>query len=190
MRTGNEAAARVIDAFNELGIDFFLAGSYSSNYYGVPRATKDADFVAVLVRRIDVIAKRLGDEFILDPQASFEGITGTLRDIFTVPSIPFTIEIFHLSDDPHDRSRFERRLKVFDDGLGREVFIPTAEDVIVTKLRWEKRGKRGKDGNDIRDVIAVQGDEAFDWDYIHQWTAEHGTRELLDEIRASIPPID
>lgn len=47
-----------------------------------------------------------------------------------------------------------------------------------------------KDADDLRDVIAVQGDEALDWDYIHRWTAEHGTRELLDEIRASIPPLD
>jgi len=74
--------------------------------------------------------------------------------------------------------------------VGCEVFIPSVEDVIVTKLRWERLGKRGKDGDDIRDVIAVLGDDALDWDYIHRWTADHGTRALLDEIRASIPPID
>ena len=48
MKNGNAAAARVIDVLNTLGIDFFLAGAYSSNYYGIPRATQDADFVAVL----------------------------------------------------------------------------------------------------------------------------------------------
>ena len=32
--------------------------------------------------------------------------------------------------------------------------------------------------------------EALDWDYIHHWCHLHGTRALLDEIRASIPPID
>jgi hypothetical protein len=42
----------------------------------------------------------------------------------------------------------------------------------------------------VRDVIAVQGDELLDWDYIHHWCGIHGTRVLLDEIRASIPPID
>jgi hypothetical protein len=36
----------------------------------------------------------------------------------------------------------------------------------------------------------VQGDEALDWIYIHQWTEKHGTRALLDELRASIPPLD
>lgn len=190
MKSGNAAAARVIDAFNTLGIEFFLAGSYSSNYYGIPRATQDADFVAVLSNNIGALSRHLGPEFELDPQTSFEGITGTLRDIFLVPTIPFKIEVFHLSDDAHDQSRFARRRKVVDEMLAREVYIPSVEDVIVTKLRWEKRGKRGKDGNDVRDVIAVQGDEALDWDYIHWWTAEHGTRELLDEIRASIPPIN
>jgi hypothetical protein len=190
MKNGNAAAARVIDALNTLGIDFFLAGSYSSNYYGIPRATQDADFVAVLSNNIEVLSRELGPEFELDPQTSFEGITGTPRDIFQVPSIPFKIEIFHLSQDAHDQSRFARKRKVFDEMLGREVYIPSVEDVVVTKLRWEKRGKRGKDGSDIRDVIAVQGDEGFDWDYIHRWTEEHGTRELLDEIRSSIPPID
>jgi hypothetical protein len=47
-----------------------------------------------------------------------------------------------------------------------------------------------KDGCDVRNIIAVQGDAALDWDYIHHWCAIHGTRALLDEIRASIPPID
>lgn len=190
MTTGNDVAARFVEAFCALNVDYFLAGSYSSNYYGVPRATNDADFVAVLQGRATALADFLGDEFVLDPQASFEGITGTLRDIFTIPSVPFKVEVFHLSDDPHDQSRFKRRKLVFDEGLGREVFIPTAEDVIVTKLRWEKLGKRGKDAIDIRDVISVLGDDALDWDYIHRWTAEHGTRALLDEIRASIPPLD
>lgn len=190
MKNGNDAVAAVIDAFNRLGMDFLLAGSYSSNYYGVPRATRDADFVAVFSSSVEELARELGDEFVLDPQSSFEGITGTMRDIFEVPAIPFKVEIFHLSQDEHDQSRFERRVKLRDDMIDREVFLPTAEDVIVTKLRWERIGKRGKDAADVRDVIAVQGDAALDWDYIHRWTAEHGTRDLLDEIRDSIPPID
>ena len=34
--------------------------------------------------------------------------------------------------------------------------------------------------------FAVQAD-TLDWDYIHRWCDEHGTRELLDDIRRSIP---
>tara|TARA_B100000700_G_C14605893_1_gene651330 strand:- start:60 stop:629 length:570 start_codon:yes stop_codon:yes gene_type:complete len=189
MKDGNEAAARVVDAFDKLGINYLLAGSYSSNYYGIPRATRDADFVAVLSKGVTPLAGELGSEFELDPQPSFESVTGTMRDIFAIPALQFKIEIFHLSNDAHDQSRFERRKKVFDELIAREVFIPSAEDVIITKLRWAVRAKRSKDADDIRDVIAVQGN-ALDWEYVHRWTAEHGTRKLLDEIRASIPPLD
>jgi hypothetical protein len=60
--------------------------------------------------------------------------------------------------------------------------------VIVTKLRWAIMGNRSNDRDDVRDVIAVQNDR-IDWDYVHQWCEQHVTRALLDEIRASIPPI-
>ena len=190
MKDGNEVAARVVAAFDELGIEYFLAGSFSSNYYGIPRSTKDADFVAVLSGKIGMLEAALGSGLELDAQTSFETVTGTLREIIRVPSVPFEVEIFHLSKDSHDQSRFERRRTVFDELVGCEICLPTAEDVIVTKLRWAVRAKRSKDADDVRDVIAVQGDEVLDWEYIHHWCAEHGTRELLDEIRASIPPLD
>jgi hypothetical protein len=72
--------------------------------------------------------------------------------------------------------------------MGRRVWIPTAEDVNVTKLHGAHLARRSKDRDDARDVIAVQGDR-IDWDFVHRWCEQHGTRALLDEIRASIPPI-
>ena len=36
------------DALTASGIAYLLAGSFSSNYYGIPRSTKDADFVVEL----------------------------------------------------------------------------------------------------------------------------------------------
>ena len=58
----------------------------------------------------------------------------------------------------------------------------------MTKLRWGILARRSKDLDDVRNVIAVQADR-IDWDYVHRWCEQHGTRALLDEIRASIPPI-
>lgn len=68
--------------------------------------------------------------------------------------------------------------------LDRDVYLPAAEDVIVTKLRW----LRAKDCEDLGGVIGVQGN-ALDWQYIYRWADEHGTRAALDEIRASISGI-
>ena len=43
-----------------------------------------------------------------------------------------------------------------------------------------------KDRDDVRDVLAVQSGN-LDWDYLRRWCLEHGTLDLLNEIRASLP---
>ena len=146
--------------------------------------------LAVDAKTLFEVAQQLGPDFAIDDQGTFEMVTGTMRYHLRVLTIAFEIELFLLSSDPHDQARFGRRRRVFSSQIGCEIIVPTAEDVIIMKLRWAKIAKRGKDSEDVRDVIAVQGDEALDWEYIHHWTGLHGTRVLLDEIRASIPPID
>ncbi|MFV1995528.1 MAG: hypothetical protein ACC661_08825 [Verrucomicrobiales bacterium] len=188
---GYEATRIAIEAMESIGVDYMVVGGLSSNVYGIPRSTKDADIVvAVAPTELDKLARELGPEFDLDGQGSFEVVTGTLRYHLRVPAIAFEIELFLLGDDPHDQERFGRRRKIHSEQLKTDAMVPSAEDVIVMKLRWLEIAKRGKDRDDVRDVIAVQGDEALDWEYIHRWCGEHGTRELLDEIRVSIPPLD
>lgn len=191
MKNGYEATRRVVEKFVELGVSHMVVGGLSSNAYGIPRSTKDADIVlAVDAKTLFDVAQQLGPEFVIDDQGTFEMVTGTMRYHLRVPAIAFEIELFMLSTDPHDQARFERRRRVFSSQIGCEIIVPSAEDVIIMKLRWAKIAKRGKDSEDVRDMIAVQGDEALDWDYIHHWCGLHGTRALLDDIRASIPPID
>jgi hypothetical protein len=105
--------------------------------------------------------------------------------VIGVPGQAFVCELFVASDDPHDRVRMRRRLRVSI--LGRATFVATAEDTIVTKLRWVVLARRGKDTDDVRNIIAVRSEE-LDWDYLRHWTAQLGSQALLDEIRSSIPP--
>lgn len=178
---------RVAQALETTGVPHVLVGSLSSNVHGFARSTKDMDLVVQTDHAgLDRLFAVLGDWFDVDPQASFETVTGTLRHILVAKDGKFKVEVFQLSSDPHDQERFRRRLTVNYPTLKALVSILTAEDVIITKLRWA----RSKDLDDIRDVIAVQSDESLDWNYIHHWTAIHGTRAKLDEIRASIPEID
>ena len=184
---GSEAVLTVISALDSCGIPDILVGSYSTNVYGIPRSTQDADFVIELGgKSIDELARRLAPSIRIDPQMSFETVTMTRRYIAEVVGTPFKIEFFLLDDDPQHKERFRRRQLVST--LDRQVWLPTPEDVIVTKLQWAFLANRPKDREDARDVIAVQSDR-IDWDYVHHWCEQHGTRALLDEIRDSIPPI-
>lgn len=184
MSTADDVAGFVIDTLERLGAPYMLVGAFSANQYAIPRATKDADFVVGFESiALNEIAAALKPRIRMDPQIRFETILGTTRYVFYDEATRFCVELFELSDDPHDRLRFERRRRaLYGD---RQTWIPTAEDVIIMKLRWAKRGSRGKDFDDAENVIAVQAGK-LDWEYLHHWTDEHGTRELLDGICAKL----
>lgn len=179
-----QAVAAVIDALEASQIPYMVVGSYAVNLYAIPRSSQDADIVVDLAgRSIQDLLGRLPPGFRYDPQIRFEGVTGTSRIELHVDEASFRFELFDLSDDPHDRERFNRRRRyTFRDF---SAWVPTAEDVVIMKVRWCSAGRRSKDYDDVRNVLAVQAD-ALDWEYIHRWCREHSTLELLDEIRRSI----
>ena len=181
MTAGESITLQVAKALETCGIPFLLSGSFASNYYGIPRSTRDADFVLQSQHAVGPeFTKELGEDFLLEPQLSFETNTGTFRQVLRHKKKTFKVELFLLSQDPHDQARFSRRraVQLFE----RRLWLPSPEDVIITKLRWA----RGKDKDDARDVMAVQRAK-LDWPYVEQWCGRHGTLALMEGIRRSIP---
>lgn len=183
--TGDDAVRAVFRALDEANLRYMLVGSLASNFYGVPRATRDADLVVELVAGgIERLAGALPPEMRIDAQPAFEAVTGTTRYLITATGTPFVCELFILGDDPHDVARFARRQRVTLGGTA--VSLATAEDMVVTKLRWARDAARAKDRDDIRNILAVQG-ARLDWNYIRNWTDRHDTTALLEELRRSLP---
>lgn len=181
--TGHEAVAALIRDLERLGIPYMVTGSFASNVHGVPRSTKDADFIVEAAPdQIDRLLGGLQPPLRSDPQMLFETVTSSRRWLVRMDRSPFVIELFLLNSHDFDRSRFDRRLR-FEVLPGVEAWLPTAEDVIVQKLRWSARAKRPKDFKDACDVMAVQ-EGNLDWPYIEKWCAELGASETLAEARA------
>ena len=174
-----QAVAHVISCLEEFGIEYMLVGALSCNVYGIPRASADADLVVDLGERdlLDCMSK-LGPGFKLDPQLSFEILTGSHRNVIHFLPTGFDIELFRLSDDPHHRVRFGRRVKIALPELDKIAYVQTAEDLVVQKLRWA----RGKDLDDIVNVLTVSA-HGLDWKYINEWAQQHGTTALLDQLK-------
>jgi hypothetical protein len=182
MKYGEEAVYALLDLLNEHEVSYMLVGSFSSNAYGEARATKDADFVVDLDSKVRLeILKGLPDDFEIDWQVNFETITGHTRQILKIPSIPFEIELFDISSEPFDQSRFQRRRKTTLED--RVVWLPTAEDVVVQKLRWATLGKREKDMLDVVGILKVRR-ERLDFDYIREWCAKLELLEALAEAES------
>ena len=171
---------KVVDALNACQVPYLLAGSFASNFYGIPRSTKDADFVLQHAGGVGGdFAAKLDAEFVLEPQLSFETVTGTYRQYLRHAGTSFKIELFQLSADEHDQVRFARRLEQLL--FNRKVWILSPEDVIVSKLRWA----RSKDEGDVRDVLLVQSGK-LDMPYIESWCQRHGTIDALRRMQSVI----
>lgn len=186
--TIEQLALKVVEACEAVGSDHMVTGAFAYNFYGIPRSTKDFDVV------VDVKEKKMIGEIILQldsdiefgGQVQFDTLTWGRRHIGRARSGPsYQVELFELFDDPFVLSQFQRRKRLYSGQLQHEIWIPTAEDVVVQKIRWG----RSKDLDDVRDVLAVQGPESLDMDYVTNWCATHGTTERLSAILESLPPL-
>ncbi len=182
--TSEQIALRVIDVLNGGPVSYMLVGSLCTNFHSVPRATDDADIViqTEVTKAARLVAAQC-PELCLNPQFGFESVMGTKKLVLRAEAEDFDVELFGLSDDLHDQERFRRRLVV--EWEGRTTWIATAEDAIVMKLRWGHLAGRRKDLVDVSAMIAFKG-EKLDWPYIEGWCDQHGSRSLLEQLRAEL----
>lgn len=186
--TIEELAAAVVDACDAETVEHMVTGAFATSVYGIPRSTKDVDVVLSLRSgdAISRVAKKLEPMVEFDPQVRFDTLTWGRRLVGVArQSPPLKVELFELFDDPFVLAQFARKRQLFSKQIGRATWLPTPEDVVVQKLRWG----RSKDLDDARDVLAVQGPETLDMDYIKGWCAQHGTTERLQAALAGIPPL-
>ncbi|QDU57974.1 hypothetical protein [Aeoliella mucimassa] len=184
MLKSEEIVKQVLASLSKHGHSFMLVGSYATNLYCVPRGTQDIDLVveAEFIAAAREIAQS-HPEIHLDPQLGFESVTATKRVLLTADDTDFKVEIFELSNDPHDQARFQRRLPI--DLYDERAWVATPEDTIITKLNWSQKTGRGKDRDDAQNVMATQH-ETLDWPYIASWCERHGTHEKLAELRTQL----
>jgi hypothetical protein len=177
----NEAAVSVIEAIGAASIPYMLLGSYASNVYGVRREPDDVDIrIDLNETSIDELRRLLEPTILIDHELHVEPVSQSHRYNAKVAELPVLIELFLLNDDPHNQEEFRRRRLV--DILGRQVWVPTAEDVLVTRLRWSLPFGWCKHTDDACGIITVQG-AMINWDYVCRWCELHGSLDLLDEIR-------
>lgn len=184
--TLSEIVVRVASALDALHIPYMLTGAVASSTYGLGRGTKDLDVVLELPHDVLAeLARQMGPEFHLEPQIRFESITGSTYYRVLIENTAFVVELSLRGDDEFARERFGRRIQVLLQG--HRVFVPTAEDVVIQKLRWWKLASRPKDHADAVEIVAMMAKE-LDWEYVRRWCAAHGTLEEVERLRAAAPP--
>jgi hypothetical protein len=100
--------------------------------------------------------------------------SGWKVDLIVRKSRPFSVE------------EFNRRETV--SFQGQEISILSAEDAILSKLEWEKKGESERQLRDAESVAVLQW-ENLDVGYLEKWAAELSVEEELVRILSSAEEI-
>jgi hypothetical protein len=177
-----ELLSKVIEALDDARVEYMLTGSVVSSLQGEPRSTHDIDMVVAIER---AAAKRLvmafpAPDFYLDEESIIGAIKNqgmfNLIDVNTGDKVDFWI----LTEEPFDRSRFER--KYVEDFMGMRITVSSPEDTILVKLRWAKlSGGSEKQFTDALRVYEVQF-ENLDMEYLRSWAKKIQVESMLKRL--------
>jgi hypothetical protein len=174
--------ARLVDALDQAGVPFMLAGSFASSMHGLPRTTQDLDFVIDPTReRLEKLLEYLAlEQFCLDAnvaRAEFQR-RGQFNVIDMATS--WKADLMFRKERAFSRAEMERRLPVTL--LGVPLFVATAEDTILAKLEWAKLGASERQLDDVRGIVETQAD-ALDLAYVESWVDALDVRELWELVK-------
>lgn len=173
----------VIDALEALGVSYFIGGSLASAVHGVLRATVDADVVADLhLKHAEPLARALSGAFYVDAESIRDAIRH--QSSFNVIHLEttFKVDVFILKGRPFDAAQFARRTaQVVATDPERSAYVASAEDTILAKLEWYRKGGEVSEQQwrDVVGVLKVQSDR-LDYDYLRHWAVQLDVVDLLE----------
>ncbi|MCY4220670.1 MAG: hypothetical protein OXD35_03330 [Thiotrichales bacterium] len=178
------ALTPLIDVLERLGVVWYVGGSIASTIHGRFRATNDIDVIAELrEEHASPLRTALEAEHYID-EAS---IRDAVRHGSSFNLIHFgtglKIDIFISEDSEYEAEVRARRMpESIDDTKGSlHLWIASAEDTILAKLRWYRLGGEtsGRQWRDVQGVIELRG-ATLDLAYLRRWAPTLGVDDLLE----------
>jgi hypothetical protein len=175
-------AIRVARGLEVLGLRYLVGGSVASSLHGVPRATNDIDLlVEVPGGRVDEIVGSHGQDFYVDADMIRDAVRrgGTFNLIHLATG--FKVDVFILTREESLQEEMRRREPHRVGDVPDVVYFATAEDTVLQKLAWFRRGGGTSDRqwNDVLGVLKVKRGQV-DVAYMTRWAESLGVHDLLE----------
>lgn len=178
--------ARVLE---EQDITYVLVGSLASSMHGMYRSTADIDLLAdIKSEQVRPLLHALEKNFYIDESAVKQAIEQ--RRSFNAIHFDsvFKVDIFIPKGDEFARKQLERRqLRKIAPDSDQFVYVASAEDTVLAKLRWYREGGEVS-SNQWSDVLGILGvnDLSLEFDYLREWSDRLGVRDLLERALTSV----
>ncbi|MCY7377386.1 MAG: hypothetical protein LH472_15610 [Pyrinomonadaceae bacterium] len=182
METKNLLPIRILHDFAErvekLDLAYMLTGSMAMMAYSVYRFTADVDVVLELHSED---AKKIIEAFEPDYYVPHNAVSRAIssKRMFNIihQETAFKIDCVIKKTSDFQETAFQNRRRT--DFYGREIWIITKEDLIISKLWWAKDSRSEKQMTDVRNLIQ----SGIEVDYVAEWTQKLGVFDLFEECR-------
>ena len=125
----------VAEAFEKLGISYYIGGSLASSAYGIARSTLDVDIVSDLeIRHIFPLVGMLESAYYIDAEMIADAIRRRFSFNLIHLETMLKIDVFIVKDSSYDKEAFRRRRK--DEGSGS--FHPNTSSLILRVDRFSR----------------------------------------------------
>ncbi|HRQ42360.1 MAG TPA: hypothetical protein PLD25_30965 [Chloroflexota bacterium] len=173
----------VTNLLDELGVPYVIGGSLASIIHGMLRTTMDVDIVAdIQPEQVAPFLAGLQDTFYADEQMIQQAIQRRSSFNLIHLSTIFKVDIFIPKGRPFDQQQLSRRIAEQVDPDGNEqIWVLTAEDVVLAKLEWFRLGGEvsERQWRDILGVLKTQQSD-LDTEYLRQWAQSLGVADLME----------
>lgn len=164
-----------------LGIEYMLTGSLAMMQYNVYRMTADIDIVIELKREdADRIISVFEPDYYVPHNRVRDAIARKFMFNVIHQETAFKIDLVIKKTTEFQQKAFERRQK--KDFYGKEIYIITLEDLIISKLNWAKDSLSEKQLTDVENLLMNK----YDIDYIKDWTNKLGVFHLYEKCLKEI----
>ena len=175
----------VVRCLEALSITHYVAGSVASSALGMPRTTTDADLVAELeFWHVDRFVTALADDYYVSTSMIQTAIERQSCFNLIHHATSYKVDVFVAKSRPFDQTCLSRiqRGTVSESDENLEVWLPSPEDVVLSKLEWYRKADRVSERQwlDVQGVLQIQRDH-LDLDYMRKWARDLDIADLLDE---------
>lgn len=179
-----EVLHRITTHLEKCGIAYMLVGSFASSFHGALRSTQDIDLVieASPEQLSTLIAALQREEYYAELDAALDALKH--ESLFNVidNATGWKIDLIFRKSRGFDQEEFRRRrsAKLYDIQL----FVASAEDVVISKLEWSKLGGSQRQIEDVAKVLAAQW-KTLDQVYLSKWIKELELQEQWSAAKSS-----
>lgn len=183
------ALTPLIDVLERLGVAWYVGGSVASTVHGRFRATNDVDVIAVLrEEHASPLRAALEAEHYIDEESICDAVRHESSFNLVHYGTGLKIDVFIAADTEYEAGVRVRRVSepIGDGANSRQLWVASAEDTILAKLAWYRRGGGAsqRQWRDIQGVIELRGRE-LDVEYLRRWAPVLGVGDLLEEALIS-----